>query len=279
MSIHLDHDTLGQNVLRPAPAASQSGQPGTALAVPPRRGFWSVLGRIGRALGGGLKVSVLLTLFLLLGAIALERIGPVPWKPSSMLGTYGGNLEASKLLTEIEAKRAMVAAEQQEIARAQQATIVIQANNERVTKAYEALYQRGNILAERWANAAVHALQVDAENRIRALGGRRSNSNFKDGLAMWADFADLLGAQTGGLGDRLRDSAREDRQSMTREIIANYQAQSKQVVDMLNDWSAKVPDPAKVIAFKAKVDELYPVPPAPAPPAPIYAPGRAKAGA
>lgn len=278
MSIYLDHDALtpvgtssGGAPMEQTPAASglpaHRSAPGASLATV-SRGVATVV-TAGAALLKTALVSILGA-----GAIMLtvEAVAPVEWRPSTLLGTFGGREQAAVILTSLEARRAEVAMQQEEAARAQQEIIVIQANNERVTQAYAALFQRGNTMAQAWAQATSQALLLETQNRIRALEGQAQNSATKDSWAMAADAFTWIGAALGvkvpDFGEPLRSSARNDRESMTAEIVANYKRQSAIIASSLRDWSQGLPDPAELIAAKARIDQLYPTPRLPAPPAP-----------
>ena len=278
MSIHFDHDALAPvdgpssgTPMDQIPSASGlpalRGSPGASLATL-SRGVATTLTACAAVLKTAL-VSILGA-----GAIMLtvEAVAPVDWRPSTLIGTFGGRQEAAHILSVLAARRAEVAMQQEELARAQQETLVIQANNERVTQAYAALFQRGNMMAQAWAQATSQALLLDTQNRIRGLDGQAQNSATKDSLAMWADAARVAGAVFGvtvpDFGTPLRDSARNDRDGMTSEIVANYQRQSRIIASSLRDWSQGLPDPAELVAAKAKIEALYPAPRLPVPQAP-----------
>ena len=255
MSIHLDHQSLGtQGLARPLTAVPAAPTP---IRPSFKRKAWTAV-----------KTSTVVGVGLVVGAIAAERLAPIEWRPSTFIGAFAGREEAARILTAIEAKRAEVAMQQEEAARAQQEVIVIQANNERVTRAYDALFQRGNLLAQQWADGAKHILMLDTQNKLRALEGRAEVSATKDKVAMWCDLAGLLVPNV-TCGDDLRRSAYNDRSAMSAEIIANYKRQSALIASSLQDWAQGLPDPAQVVAYKHKIEQLHPTPRAPIPPAPL----------
>ena len=258
MSVFLDRETLGaateeRGQLSPMPQGPRPPRGSGALARGAKK--------VGASLvGTGLVLTVTL--------IAAERFAPVDWRPSSFLGVYGGRIESARVLTAIEAKRAEAAVLAEEQARAQQTTIALQADNERVTKAYEALYQRGNQLAAAWAQGANQILALNAQHRMKALDGRAGVSTFKDNLAKWCDFASLF-AREFDCGDQLRGSARRDREAMSEEIIRDYEDKAGRVAVAARSWAVGLFDPAEVVADLNRINKLHPLPPVPVPPAPL----------
>ena len=264
MSIHLDHQTLGSGVLQPGPAnlpaMGPQGQP-----LRPRR---SPLKTAARFTMTAITSSLVVGLGLVVVGVAAERLAPMEWRPSTLIGAFAGREEAARILTSIEAKRAEFAMQQEETARAQQEVVVVQANNERVTKAYEALYQRGNMLAQQWAEGAKQTLILDTQGKLEALRGRAEVSQTKDKFAMWCDIGSLFSPDI-NCGDTLRASAKSDRGAMSAEIVANFKAQSAIIATSLQDWSQGIPDPAQLVVYKNKIEQLHPLPRAPVPPGPI----------
>ncbi len=260
MSIHLDHQTLGTGVLHAQPVA---------LPVPVQRKLSKTRTAL-RAVVAVLTTSTVVVIMLIGVVLAAERLAPLAWRPSTLLGAFGGRQEAAQILTAIEAKRAEVGMQQEEAARAQQEVIVIQANNDRVTRAYEALYQRGNMLAQQWAEGAKQTLILDTQAKMQALQGRAGVASTKDHFAMWCDLGNLFSPDI-RCGDALRNSARADREAISEEIIGNFKAKSLLIATSLQDWAQGLPDPAQVVAYKNSIEQLHPVPRLPVPPAPIPA--------
>ena len=264
MSLQLDHKSLGSTV----PIGQGSNLP---VPPPPKRppSAWArAAGLLWMLFRTSAVVSMIGTV-VLLGA---ERLAPYPWKPSTMVGAFGGNQESAHLLSAIAAKRAEVAMQAEEQARAQQEVVSLQAANERVGQAYAALYQRGVAMATAWAQAATQALLLDTQTRAAVLKeGRGDVSSSKDQLGFAADILQLF---MGGpsYGDALRQSARADRDSVSDELIANYRKQSAAIAASLQDWGQGLPDPATVMAATVRPQDqtVRAAPRLPVPPSPVY---------
>lgn len=259
MSIFLDRETLGASAL--------SSGPLSPMPPPEPRG--------SRAFARGARtVGVTVTglgIALLLGLIVAERFAPEPWRPSTLLGAYGGRIEAARILSAIEAKRAEAAVLAEEQGRVQQAVIALQADNDRVTKAYEALYQRGNALAQAWAQGANQILALNAQARIKGNEGRIEVASDKDKWAKWCDFGRILSEQI-DCGDQLRASAHRDREAISEEIIRDYEDKAKRVAVAARSWAEGLYDPAQVVADLNRITKLHPLPAPPVPPAPFKNP-------
>lgn len=266
MSIHL-HTRPQLQPQGPAispPAAQVHPMP---LAAPARPPF------IRRALVTGAQTSLVVGVLLFGTMFAMERLAPERWKPSTMLGAFGGNQEYAHIATSLEAKRAEAAALQQEIARAQQEIIAVQAANDRVTKAYEALYQRGNLMAQQWAQGAVQALLVTLETKRTTLEGKRNNAEVMDKLAlMCSGLAHLWWPQIREKCQALRDGAQAERDEVEDELAGTYKRQSAAIAASLRGWSQGLPDPAEMVVLQATArDMALQAAPRPAPPpSPIY---------
>lgn len=269
MSVHLDPETLGAGVLQPVPPVSPGISP-HQMASHPLRGQPSegVLRKVAHGVGTAFRVSFFVGAALLVGVLALERFGPIEWRPSTLLGTWPGRTETAQILTAIEARRAEFAMQKEEEARAQQEIAALQADNQRVTDAYKALFDRGNMQAQTWAAGAKEALVLETQSRIAALRGMGGVSSTKDTVAMLCDLGRAFSPDI-TCGDTLRASARVDREAMTEEITANFRAQSLVIAQSLGDWAQGLPDPAQLVALKSKVDRLHPLPRAAVPPPPI----------
>ena len=264
MSIFLDRETLGASALSSGPLSPMPAQP------PQPRGF-RAFARGARTVGvtlSGLGIA------LLVGLVAAERFAPEEWRPSTLLGAFGGRQQAAAILSAIEAKRAEAAVLADEQGRVQQGVIALQADNDRVTKAYEALYQRGNALAQEWARGANQILALNAQHRMAALTGRAEVSSDKDKWAKWCDFASLFSTQI-DCGDQLRASAYRDRQAMSEEIIRDYEDKAKRVAVAARSWAEGLYDPAQVVADLNRITKLHPLPTPPVPPAPFKSPSKA----
>lgn len=258
MSIFLDRETLGASALSTGQLSPLPPGP-----PPPRRP--ATFSAIAKVIGGVL-VSSSIALFVCL--VLAERFAPEQWRPSTLLGAFGGRQQAAAILSAIEAKRAEAAVLADEQGRMQQGVIALQADNERVTKAYEALYQRGNALAQAWAQGANQLLALNAQQRMEGLKGRAEVSSDKDKWAKWCDFAGLF-VQDLNCGDQLRASAYRDRQAMSEEIIRDYEDKAKRVAVAARSWAEGLHDPATVVADLHRITKLHPLPAPPVPPAPF----------
>ena len=265
MSVHLDPETLGAGVLQAVPAASpyQVVPHPSSGGRPP-----GALRKVARGVGTFFRTSFVIGASLIVGVLALERFGPVELRPSTWLGVFAGRKDAAQILTAIEARRAEFAMQKEEEARAQQEIAALQADNQRVTDAYKAQFDRGTAMAQTWAAGAKEALVLETQSRIAALKGMSGVSSTKDSVAMWCDLGKVFSPDI-DCGDKLRQSARYDRDAMTAEIVGNFRAQSVVIAQSLRDWSSGLPDPAELVAMKSKVDRLHPLPRALVPPPPI----------
>ena len=264
MSVHLDPETLGAGVLQPVPTTSLH-----QVAQHPSGGNRSGALRKTASLTGTIfKTSAVVGGLVVLTVLCAERLAPLPWRPSTWLGAFAGRQDAAQILTAIEARRAEFAMQKEEEARAQQEVMALQADNQRVTDAYKALFDRGNLQAQTWAAGAKEALVMETQSRIAALRGRSGVSSTKDSFAMLCDLGKVFSPDI-TCGDDLRQSARVDRDAMTSEIVGNFKAQSLVIAQSLNDWAQGLPDPAQLVAMKSKVDRLHPLPRAAVPPPPI----------
>lgn len=278
MSLHLDREIdhrlddspKSTGVVAPAPMKNSALE---ARLLSPVKSTFSTVGRI---LTTGIAVSIL----SLAVVGTAEHFAPMAWRPSTLLGAFGGREDSAKILASLDAARAMHAMQQQEAQRALQETAVVQANNQRISEAYSSLYQRGNMYAQSWANSAQNALQATLNLRMASLEGMATVSGKKHELGFWADGLDFLleasGNRSLGLGDQLRSSARRDREAAEAELMAGFQRQSAIVATSLRDWAQGLPDPAQVVAFQNKIGQSVPaareaVPPALLPTVPVAA--------
>lgn len=271
MSIHLQQTrpTLGGVAPSPAPMASVHPLQPMAATAPPRRFA------VGKALAGvfktGLRASAVAVVVLFGTLFVVERFAAPEWKPSALIGTFGGNQEYAHTLASLDAHRAKVAVEQQEAARAQQEINALVAANQRVTEAYSALYQRGNLMAQAWANAAQQQLGLAMQARLEGLRGQVSNAGAKDRFAMLCEGLAIFMREASPYCTQLRDSAREDRASVEADIDAAFTRQSAFIATKLRTWSNGLPDPAELMAQRAAAQEqaLQAAPRAPVPPMPV----------
>jgi len=94
---------------------------------------------VAGAAGTIFRTSFFVGVSLVVGVLALERLAPIEWRPSTWLGTWAGRNDAAQILTAIEARRAEFAMQKEEESRAQQEIAALQADNQRVTDAYKGL--------------------------------------------------------------------------------------------------------------------------------------------
>jgi hypothetical protein len=142
MSLLIDHQTLGADVVEQSARLPQETPP-----KPPKL-------RPSRPLSSFVKVSTLTGLGFFAVLFAAEHAAPSPWKPSTVIGAFGGNEKSAQMLASLEADRALVAMQEQEKGRALQETEILRANQERLTRAYQAEYDRGTELIKAGAAAA-----------------------------------------------------------------------------------------------------------------------------
>jgi hypothetical protein len=148
MSLLIDHQTLGADVVEQSARLPQETPP-----KPPKL-------RPSRPLSSLVKVSTLTGLGFFLVLFVAEHTAPSPWKPSTVIGAFGGNEKSAQMLASLEADRALVAMQEQEKARALQEAEILRANQERLTRAYQAEYDRGTELIKAGAAAAQTLLQT-----------------------------------------------------------------------------------------------------------------------
>jgi len=265
MSIHLDHQTLGNGSLQAGPAHP--------VPVKPDLPRLSPVARVVRGTFVMLSSTAVVGVLVIGGVVAAEHFAPTDWRPSTLLGAFGGRKESAQMLASLDAARAMTAMQKQEEARALQEVEVLRANNERVTQAYGQLYQRGTVLAQQWGAAATDTLKMNTMAKVEGLRGTFENSATKDRLGMWCDGFDILmqlgGSRPSGCGDQLRASAANDRANAQAEIIRDFKSQSALIATSLRDWAQGLPDPAEVVAYQNRIGQTVPTARAPVPPAPL----------
>jgi len=120
MSLLIDHQTLGADVVEQSARLPQETPP-----KPPKL-------RPSRPLSSFVKVSTLTGLGFFLVLFVAEHAAPSPWKPSTVIGAFGGNEKSAQMLASLEADRALVAMQEQEKARALQEAEILRANQERL---------------------------------------------------------------------------------------------------------------------------------------------------
>ena len=190
------------------PAQGRGGQPAVPVTPPPAT---------RSAVQSGLRLalsSAVLTAGFVLGVGAMEYLNPKDeLKPSYLLGTLAGRLTAAEVKAAEQAKiaftegvkagelRAQYAYDEKLLAinaQKDQAFATLQANLDRTSRAYEALYQIG-------VQTAQAAMLMEAD-LMRTRSTTIANRQGVRGLA--AELADLVGMVTGNPlinGDEFRD--------------------------------------------------------------------------
>ena len=101
MSVHLDPETLGAGVLQPVPTTSPHQVASHHSGGRPP----GVLRKVAHGVGSAFRASFFVGFSLVVGVLALERIAPIEWRPSTWLGTWAGRNDTAQILTAIEARR------------------------------------------------------------------------------------------------------------------------------------------------------------------------------
>lgn len=224
------------------PVQMATPQAGGAIAQPQRggyqaggRGLRQVLGLISQ---GGI--------LLLLIVIGLEMVAKDDFKPSVILGTF----EASKDLTEMQKKNPglriineteyrekLVEAERNGQAKAelnlQTKLAAMQADKERVTAAYQSLYERTRDIAKVALEMEAGLQQARQQTVMKGQAGTAMSANLKD---MWCALSGDQTACASASADRSRmvaevnDLSTMDSGSRLGELMRNIDDQARQVV-------------------------------------------------
>jgi hypothetical protein len=202
--------------------------------------------------------------FLAVAALAaFERFAPVAIKPSTIVGAASGNStfwqmseEQAALQTRlrmvndenVRLQRAVIEAQTQAQERikaaesqAQQEVLAMQGNVESMTRAYSALYERGNMFAQKSAEI----VQALANSRLQMASAQQG------GKTAIANFSDLVGAFGLAIGDQnLASSAFQVRDAVTQQSQAELDAAMRRGLPQidLSNWAQGMPDPAALIA-------------------------------
>lgn len=261
MSLMIDSKTLGVEATEQAASRLPVEQP------PPR----PVRTRRGRV-GSMVKVSMITGVGCVGALFAAEHLGPPEWKPSTMIGAFGGKEQTAQILASLEAARAMTAMQEEEKARALQEVEVLRANQDRLTRAYQAEFDRGTELIRAGAAAAQEVLRASTMAKMKALSGKASTANQAD------VFAGLctLGAALFQTPDCSRDAsnyAAVQRSEIQTEIIEGWKQAQGQINQIARSWADGLPDPLDLIAkAQAQGQAFTPKPRAPVPPRPDLGP-------
>lgn len=261
MSLLIDHQTLGADALSPAPGLPQPASP-----PPPKR-------RPSRPLSSLVKGSFVTGIVFFLALFVAEHAAPSPWKPSTLIGAFGGKEKAAEMLASLEAARALVAMQEQEKGRALQETEILRANQERLTRAYQAEYERGTELIKAGAAAAQQALQHITMARLEGLRGKAENANMADRAGMLCSFLELLSGNS-VCSEQAHAYAAAQRADAQAEIIASFKRANAELSHIALTWAEGLPDPMHLIEQAARQGPpIFTVPPrSPIPPRPDQAP-------
>ena len=175
-------------------------------------------------------------------AFLMERFAPENYKPSTLYGGFTGHEEAVALRTKLAETQAILAAQNEENARMQQEVEYFKARTERVTKAYEIIYQRTNMMAQAMANLEQEYLTMRQKFATELEGG-------KAGVAMLADMTSVVGKMLGNKEweKAARDTADEYRNEAKRNVDAERNRGLAEMSAAINAWRNGLPDPATII--------------------------------
>jgi hypothetical protein len=210
--------------------------------------------------------TVLLGAGVFLAAAALaafERFAPVEVKPSTIVGAASGNstfwqmseeqaamqarlrmvndenvrLQRAVIEAQTQAQERIKAAESQ----AQQEVLAMQGNVETMSRAYAALYERGNMFAQKSAEI----VQSLANTRLQIAHAQQG------GKTAIANLSDLVGAFGIAIGDqRLASSAFQVRDAVAQQSQVELEAAMRRGLPQidLSNWAQGMPDPASLVA-------------------------------
>lgn len=264
MSLLIDHDTLGAQVLEQAASPPQEAPP----KPPPQRS--------SRAPASFIKISTLAGLGFLLTLFAAEHAAPSQWKPSTVIGAFGGKEKTAEMLASLDADRALVAMQEQERSRAQQEVEVMRANQARLTLAYQVEYERGSELIKAGANATLQLLQSVTVARLDGLKGKAQNANTADRAGFVCSLFEALSGDSLCSQDAY-NYASTQRGDAQAEIIAAWKQANAELSHIARTWAEGLPDPLEFIEIaNRQASQPFTVPPrAPVPPRPDRAPPQA----
>ena len=263
MSLLIDHQTLGADVVEQSARLPQETPP-----KPPKL-------RPSRPLSSLVKVSTLSGLGFFVVLFAAEHAAPSPWKPSTVIGAFGGNEKSAQMLASLEADRALVAMQEQEKGRALQETEILRANQERLTRAYQAEYDRGTELIKAGAAAAQTLLQNVTKARLDGLTGKAENANMADRAGMFCSLIEMLSGNS-VCSEQAHTYAAGQRGDAQAEIIGSWKRANAELSHIALTWAEGLPDPLQLIQQAARQGgPTFTVPPrSPTPPRPDRAPSQ-----
>jgi len=263
MSLLIDHQTLGADVVEQSARLPQETPP-----KPPKL-------RPSRPLSSFVKVSTLSGLAFFFVLFAAEHAAPSPWKPSTVIGAFGGNEKSAQMLASLEADRSLVAMQEQEKGRALQEVEILRANQERLTRAYQAEYDRGTELIKAGAAAAQTLLQNVTKARLDGLTGKAENANMADRAGMFCSFLEMLSGNS-VCSQQAHTYAAGQRGDAQAEIIGSWKRANAELSHIALTWAEGLPDPLQLIEQAARQSSPnFTVPPlSPTPPRPDRAPSQ-----
>lgn len=263
MSLLIDHQTLGADVVEQATRLPQEAPP-----KPPKL-------RPSRPLSSFVKISTLTGLGFFVILFAAEHAAPSPWKPSTVIGAFGGKEKYAQMLASLEADRALVAMQEQEKGRALQETEILRANQERLTRAYQAEYDRGTELIKAGAAATQQLLQSVTKARLDGLSGKAENANMADRAGMFCSLVELFSGNS-VCSQQAHAYAAGQRGDAQAEIIGSWKRANAELSHIAMTWAEGLPDPLQLIeqAGRQGPQNLTVPPRSPIPPRPDRAPSQ-----
>jgi hypothetical protein len=255
VSLMIDPDKLGTELV---PQSKQLPQ-----EPPP-------IGRLKRRPASLAKLSAFAGIGFFVLLFAAEHTAATPWRPSTMIGAFGGKEKTAEMMASLEAARALTAMQEQEKARAQQEVEVLRANQDRLTRAYQAEYDRGTELIRAGAAAAQEVLKASTMAKVHALQGKMANANLGNQASMWCKLMGLFGGPD--CSEATESYAADQRASIQREIIGGWKEANAEISQLARTWADGLPDPLELIdQAKRQGQPFNPLPRAPAPPRPDLA--------
>lgn len=202
-----------------------------------------------------------------------ERHAPTDYKPSTLIGGFTGNEEATRLRTQLAMMQAAEAAKNEEVGRMQKEVQDFREQTVRVTEAYKALYQRATNMAQVMAQTEQQFLLKRQEMIAKSQEGNLAVSQLADmfGAAalLWGNKDAAKSAMQFGQAARessvaAYDKAMRDGLSTSSSIFAN--------------WQTGLPD-INAVNQAIQTDRAAPLradprAPAPPPPAPYQTPAQ-----
>jgi hypothetical protein len=249
MSLMIDHQTLGAEALEQTPRSSPESAP-RPPAPPPSRPLFSFV-----------KLSTVTVVVFFLTLVIAEHAAPSQWRPSTVIGAFGGKEKTAEMLASLDADRALVAMQEQEKARAMQEIELFRANQDRLTRAYQAEYDRGTELIRAGAMAAQEILRASTMAKIEALRGKAENSNLADRIGAACSFLEMLSGNS-VCSQEAHSYAAVQRGDMQAEIIGAWKRSQGEIIQIARSWADGLPDPLHLIQqAQSQAPASFTVPP------------------